>query len=331
MPVEHDKPSPVSLIVGCGFVGRVLARKLLARGDRVIGMTRTLASAGKLRKHGVEPVIASVTDREAMRAAIDVLPGDEPVDVYYLVPPGRPSPGGPTPQQVVIDGAKNTLAALAGKQIRRIVVASSTAVYGQRDGEFVDADTPAEPIDERGQLLRDGEQAWLDADTNAGTNADTNTHTNADGDIPARIVRLAGLYGPGRIIGLRAVRDGAPIVGDPDAWLNLIHVDDAAELLIATMTSRAAAPVELGSDGTPVRRIAYYSHLAQRIGAPPVRVLDEATAARELNVPPERLRRTTSKRCDNVVTCERTGWLPQYPSYREGLDALVEETAKGKV
>ena len=94
---------------------------------------------------------------------------------------------------------------------------------------FDDDDLPRRPhpTDMRGRSLLEAESRWLAA------------------PIDSFVVRLAGLYGPDRIIGLAAVRDGAPIVGDPQAMLNLIHADDAATLLIAVL--EAAAPARIAT------------------------------------------------------------------------------------
>lgn len=312
MAAEHVSLSPAALIVGCGFIGRVLAARLLERGITVFGIVQSEATAAAIARIGVQPLIAPITQRLALLAAIKPALAHDSLDLYHLVPPGRPATtaDGITPDQVVLEGARNILTSIASASVRRIVVASSTAVYGQTTGEHVDADTPARAGDERSQLLIDGENIWLDHAAHA------------------HIVRLAGLYGPGRIIGMQAVRSGAPLVGDPQAWLNLIHADDAADLLLAMMTATNPGRIELGSDGSPVRRIEYYTTLARSLGVEPPRVVEASDAASTLGIAGDRLRKASSKRCDNVITCQRTGWLPRYPHFRDGLIASFEAMQK---
>ena len=312
MAIDHVALSPAALIVGCGFIGRVLAARLVAQNIAVFGIVRSEASAKSIAALGVQPLITPITQPLSLRATLKPALTFDSLDLYHLVPPGRPATTaeGITPDQVVLDGARNILAAVASTNVRRIVVASSTAVYGQTQGEHVDADTPAMASDERSQLLIDGENIWLDHAAN--------TH----------IVRLAGLYGPGRIIGMQAVRSGAPLVGDPQAWLNLIHAEDAADLLLALMTAKQPGRIELGSDGSPVRRIEYYTTLAKSLGAEPPRVVEAGDAASTLGITGDRLRKASSKQCDNIITCQRTGWLPRYPHFRDGLIASFEAMRK---
>jgi nucleoside-diphosphate-sugar epimerase len=301
--VESTGLAGDALIIGCGYLGRVLARLLQGHGVRVSGTCRTMERAAELAALGVRPLVVSVTQPvtfAALRPALEAAA----LDVFYLVPPGRPG-ASPSPRQVVLGGVAHLVRQLRHARVRRAILTSSTAVYGNTGGERVDADSPAEPHDERGKLLLQGEGLWLDA---------SERH---------HVVRLAGLYGPGRVIGLRAVRQGAPLVGNPEALLNLIHVDDAAALLLATATSPAAGRVEVGCDGHPVPRIAYYTHLATRLGIPPPSTLDDATAGVTLGLDTARLRLASSKALDNILTCRRTGWTPRYGNYRAGLDACL--------
>ena len=133
---------------------------------------------------------------------------------------------------------------------------------------------------------------------------------------------MAGLYGPDRVPSLNALREASPIVGDPNVLLNLIHIDDAAELMLAVADSPDASDIELGCDGNPVRRIEYYQHMTRRLGLPDPVVLDDRTAATSLGLNLNRLRQLTSKACDPAPTIERTGWSPKYPTYQHGLDAI---------
>ena len=226
------------------------------------------------------------------------------------MPPGRPT-GEVDPSRTVIHGAKSILSQLRQGDIRRIVMVSSTGVYGQSNGEVVTADTPPDPQSGRAEMLYEGEQVWLDS------------------DLDCRVVRLAGLYGPNRVVGLQAVQQNSALVGQGDAWLNLIHVDDAVALLVAVMQSETAAQIELGSDGTPVRRLEYYNALASRIGAPPIRMVDDEAELQSMGLDATRIRSSgLGKRCDPTITMERTGWSPLYPSYLEGFETLTEVVLK---
>ena len=295
-----------SLIVGCGYLGRVLASRLLERGQRVHGTVRQRSDAEALRRMGVMPLMLEVTKPLSFPAMAPAMRADT-LDVYYLVPPGRTG-GVPAPRQVILGGIAHITRQLRQAAVRRGVLVSSTAVYGNMTGGRVDADTTPQPNSERGRLLLEGENLWREQD---------------EAGHRWRVVRLAGLYGPGRIVGEKAVREGAPLVGDPEALLNLIHVDDAAELLIAAMGGSGAAGVELGADGHPVARMDYYAELAQRLSATPPRVIDDPAELRLLGLAPDRLRQSSSKACDPMPTCQRTGWSPRYATFKQGLDALL--------
>jgi len=292
-----------ALIVGCGYLGRTLTARLLQRGVTVFGTTRSESHAQELSRRGIRPMLVSVT-RPVTFAALRPAIESPSLDVYYMVPPGRPG-NDPSPRNVVLGGVAHMVKQLRHANVRRAVLVSSTAVYGHRAGQRVDADTPPQPNDERGQFLLRGEKLWLDAGP------------------MYYVVRLAGLYGPGRVIGLAGVRDGSPIVGDPRALLNLIHVDDAAQLLQAVMTAEQPGRVELGCDGRPVPRQEYYAHLASLLGVPPPAVLDAETAAAKLGLSAQRLRSASSKALDHIVTCQRTGWTPRYASFKEGVAAAI--------
>src|SRR5690606_15636879 len=129
------------------------------------------------------------------------------------------------------------------------------------------------------------------------------------------------------IIGKQALLDGAPIVGDARAMLNLIHVDDAAELLMAMVSSAGAGRIELGCDNHPVERLEYYTELAHRLGVSPPSVVSDERELAMLGLSVGRLARVSSKRCDNGVTGHRTGWSPRYGDFRAGLDALLTPLA----
>ncbi|MCC7412586.1 MAG: hypothetical protein IT495_13285 [Gammaproteobacteria bacterium] len=273
--------SPVTvLIIGCGYLGGALARIVHARGERVLASTRSAQRAGALASAGIETVhwdLDAGTGVDPFGGSI----GGTALRIVYLVPPGLRGAGTADP----LAALQRAMTRLRGENVASAVLASSTAVYGDRGGATVSADTPACPDDERGRRLVEMEAAWLSL-------------------MPAaRVVRLAGLYGPGRVIGRAGLQAGMPVGGDPDGWLNLVYVDDAARLL--DCMHRTPADIELGCDDQPVRRRDYYGHLASLLGTQ----LEFAGAVGE----------RLSRRCDNGPTRARTGWRPQAADYRRGL------------
>src|SRR4030095_16929794 len=124
------------LIAGCGYVGSALARLRIARGDRVFGLRRNPIDLPP----GVEPVSADL----AVSRSLADLPRDLDAVVYAAAPRGRDDA---FYRITYVDGLRNLLAAVAeqGQTPRRVIFVSSTAVYGQKRGEWVDETSPAEP------------------------------------------------------------------------------------------------------------------------------------------------------------------------------------------
>jgi nucleoside-diphosphate-sugar epimerase len=191
-----------------------------------------------------------------------------------------------------VDGLANVLAGLPPPG--RLVYVSSTGVYGQA-GDEVDESAPTEPADEAGRVVLEAERLLRRAGS------------------ALIILRFAGLYGPGRLIGAQRLRIGEPVPGDPDGWLNLIHVDDGARAVRAAAERGEPGTVYNVSDGHPVRRRDFYAHLAGLLGAPAPRFEPEP-GARAGN------RRVSSRRLR-----EELGVVPAYPSYVEGLAASVAD------
>jgi nucleoside-diphosphate-sugar epimerase len=307
--MSHDSNpqfARTSLIVGCGYLGSRLAQRLLADGATVYGTTRSETKARHLASLGIRPMLLSVTQPLTYASLTPALSA-ESLDVYYMIPPGKID-GSPSTRHVVLGGSAHMVKALKHAAPHRAVMVSSSAVYGQNTAKPVDADTPAEPSSERTQLLIQGEKLWLAA----------GTHFS--------VLRLAGTYGPDRVVGLKAVREGSPLLGNPEALLNLIHVDDAVSLLLAMTHSKSTGRIELGCDGHPIPRLEYYTYLANMIGVAPPIPMDSQTAAARLGLNPARLARSSSKALDNQLTCRRTGWQPAVPDFRTGLNNILNKT-----
>jgi nucleoside-diphosphate-sugar epimerase len=233
------------LIIGCGYLGRRVARRWVARGDDVLALTRSNERAAELRRFGVEPMIGDVTDP----ATLGVLP--EADTLLYAVGLDRTS--GKSQREVYVGGLENVVACVAGK-VRRFLYVSSTSVYGQNAGEWVDEGSTCRPETENGKVCLAAEQLLQSRIPNA------------------NILRLAGIYGPGRLMArVAALRAGLVLEGNPDAWLNLIHVDDAIAAILACEERGQLGGTYLVGDDRPCRRRDYYALLAALVGAPPPR------------------------------------------------------------
>ncbi|MGH8671100.1 MAG: NAD-dependent epimerase/dehydratase family protein [Burkholderiales bacterium] len=285
--------------MGCGFLGRVLARRLRAAGYAVFGTVRRASASDALVQDGVVPLIVDVSRPATFGTLRSLLDATRPLRVFYLVPPGTTAPGSTPDADHKANGITPVVEKLCTSPLHRAVLASSTGVYGETKGHSVSAETPVTPVSARAQRLFAIEQAWLGLGS------------------AARIVRLAGLYGPGRVIGLTALRAGRPIGGDPDGLLNLIHVDDAAALLQTVAECEGAGTFELGSDGNPIQRADYYGYLAEKLG-----VNCRFSAQGDTNAYG---RRSASRSCDNSSTRARTRWVPRYPDFRIALDGLLHD------
>ena len=279
------------LIIGCGYVGRRVAQRWVAAGDVVHALTRSEARADELRAIGVRLVIGDVTQRQS-------LAGLPHVDtVLYAVGLDRSSVK--SQREVYVDGLAHVLARIAATR-PKLIYLSSTSVYGQNAGEWVDESSELRPESENGRVCLDAERLLIDR-------------------LPAAmILRLAGIYGPGRLLArVAALREGRPLDGNPDGWLNLIHVDDIVMAILACERQGTPGATYLVSDDRPTQRREYYERLASLIGAPP------PTFAALSPDSPERLR--LNKRCRNWRLREEFGVPLRYPTIAEGLPAALSE------
>jgi nucleoside-diphosphate-sugar epimerase len=282
------------LILGCGYLGHRVARRWLAAGDWVYALTRRAERAAGWRGEGIRPIVADVTRPETL----DDLP--EVDTVLYAV--AHDPASGLTRPATYLHGLQNVVGALQPK-FRRLIYISSTGVYGDRQGGWVDEETPCEPQRDAGQACLDAER-WLEG------------HSLAE---RAVILRLAGLYGPNRIPRKDALLAGDPIDAPQHGFLNLIHVDDAVEAVLVAADADLHLPRRyLVSDGAPVERSEYYAELTRLIGAPPPRFRIPGTQTSA------HARAGADKRISNARMLAELKVPLRFPSYREGLRAIVE-------
>ena len=277
------------LIFGCGYLGGRVAKLWLAHSHQVAALTRRAQTAGELHLQGIEPIIGDVTRPETLKA----LPRADSV-VYAI---GLDRTSGASMRSVYVDGLANVLAQLPPP--RRFIYVSSSSVYGQSDGACVDEDSPTEPHEDSGRIVLEAErllQARLPE---------------------AIILRFAGIYGPGRLLRQKTIQAGEAIVGAADKWLNLIHVDDGAQAVLAAIERGQPGRVYNICDDQPVRRREFYLELARCLGAPAPRFVEPAP---HRPMPPHEM---GHRRIRNRRLREELGVALQFANYQEGLRASM--------
>jgi len=229
------------LIVGCGDIGRRTGRRLVARGEEVVGLVRSEASAAAATADGCHAVAADL-DRGG-----DAQRPEAGGTLYWFAPP--PPRGRQDPR------LRDYLAGIpAGEEPGRVVLISTSGVYGDRGGEWVtEADRPA-PSSDRGHRRLDAERVLTDW---AGAH-----------DVDIVILRVAGIYGPGRLP-LERLERGEPILDPADSGVtNRIHAEDLAAICARAGEADAPAGIYNVADGAPCPMAEYFDAVADAAGLP---------------------------------------------------------------
>jgi nucleoside-diphosphate-sugar epimerase len=277
------------LIVGCGYVGGRLAELLADDGRPVFGLKR---SPGTLPA-GVTGIAADVSEPATLVGLPPSLDG-----LVYAVAPRNGSDG--AYRTAYVEGLRNVLQAVSaqGDPPARVILVSSTGVYGQSDGGWVDEDTPPAPADSSGQIVLEGERVALGAD---GIGV---------------VLRLGGIYGPGRTRTVERVLNGEAGCPGPDRYGNRIHRDDAARALHHLLDMPEPDAVYIGVDAEPAPLRDVYRWIADRAGVP------DPCQAGEPEGWDATGRRATNKRCSSGRLV-RSGFDFSYPTYREGYAPFI--------
>jgi nucleoside-diphosphate-sugar epimerase len=280
------------LVAGAGWLGSAIARGLLASGARVVALRRDPAALGPLQAAGAVPLSVDLAEPGAARripAGVDAIvacqsSGADTVDGY---------------RAAYVHANRALLEAAERLRVGAFVYTGSTGVFGQRDGSDVSEATPPAPSGPTGEVLVEAEEAVLAA---------------ARLGVPARIVRLSGLYGPGRTGIVERVRAGRLALGPgDDAWMNFCHLEDAVAFVRAALERGEPGRVYHGSDAAPARRREVVEWIAARLGIP------ATTAAAPAQGP--------NRRILSEWTRAALGVEPRYPSFREGLAAALPQAA----
>jgi nucleoside-diphosphate-sugar epimerase len=290
---------PPTLIIGCGYTGRRIAARLGADSTRVAAMVRSASSASRLAQSGIETTVA---DLDA--APLPELPLRDS-RVFYLAPP--PDTGTVDTRMLNFLDACETQG-----QPSRILYFSTTGVYGDCGGDWVEEDRPLNPGSDRARRRADAEdrlRAW---------------HRATGGELV--ILRVAGIYGPGRLP-LERLRKKLPLIRESEApFTNRIHVDDLAAAAVAAMTQAADGAVFNASDGHPSTMNDYFNRIADLAGLPRPPVVSRADAAAALS-PGMMSYMQESRRLSNRALTRDLGLRLVYPTLDVGLPACLEAAA----
>jgi nucleoside-diphosphate-sugar epimerase len=267
------------LIAGCGYVGRAAAKLFVDSGWDVSGWVRTDQMGGRVGEGEISLKAVDITNLDAVRHNAFVAN----VVVHCA------SSGADSYRHVYQDGAANLSACFPGA---RLIFTSSTSVYAQRDRSLVTEESPAEPDSADARTLREAEEIVL-----------------KNGGI---VLRVAGIYGPGRSFLLRSTMNGTAAA--TDRIVNQVHRDDVASAIFFIGQCQTINPPRIFNvvDDTPAPRAEILAWLSERLNLP----LPASLA------PAEQKRGRSNKRVSNAKV-RALGWAPTYPSYREGFDQSV--------
>ncbi len=231
------------LIVGCGDIGLRVAALHRASGDEVVGVVRSQASARKLQDAGVQPLVTDLDSRGAVtpEGRFDV--------VYHFMPP---------PPHGDHDGRTAALLQTL-PPFPRLVYMSTTSVYGDHGGEWVDESTPVNPSNQRGRRRLDAERQLM-------------TWGDANGVVIV-ILRVAAIYGPGRLP-LDRLREGTVAIRPEEAApSNRIHADDLATVCVAAAARAKHGDIFNCADGAPSSQAEFLMTLSELAGTPPPKLI----------------------------------------------------------
>ncbi len=288
------------LIVGCGYVGLPLGAELVRRGHEISGLRRSALAEAELKAAGITPLHADITRPETLARL--------PRDFDWVVNCSASGGGGADDyRKVYLDGNRNLRAWLADSAVKKFVYTSSTSVYAQNDGSIVTETSPVAPEADTSRVLVETEKLLLEA--------------VAERKFPAVILRVAGIYGPGRGYAFKQfLRGDARIEGDGLRVLNMVHRDDLIGIVIAALERGEPGQIYNAADNEPVSQRKFYDWLAAELKQPlPPQVASDAEVWRKRGV--------TDKRVSNAKLRAELKYEFQFPDFRAGYAAEIARLA----
>src|SRR5882724_1463153 len=236
------------LVVGCGYIGMPLGAELSRLGHEVIGLRRTSIAGAEMDSAGISPLKADITKLNELTRL--------PSDFDWVVNCVASSGGGADAYRAVyLQGNRNLIEWLRPNLPGKFIYTSSTSVYGQTDGSWLDEDSPTEPATETSKILVETENVLLNTAPHEG--------------FPAVVLRVAGIYGPDRGHYFKQFKSGeARISGNGGRLINMIHRDDVVGAIIAALNKAGTGRVYNAVDDEPVTQHDFFQWLATSLGKP---------------------------------------------------------------
>jgi nucleoside-diphosphate-sugar epimerase len=283
-------------ISGFGDIGGRVAKIHLTRSDTVYALTRSPVKTKDIIGLGVKPVMGDLDDATSLTA----LPTRD-CFLYHFAPP--PASG------QVDTRLRNLLNAIAPERLpKKIILISTTAVYGDCQGAWINEQTPTNPQTDRGKRRLHGEQLLLSWSGNH--------------DVPAVILRVGGIYGANRLP-IERLRKGLPILKEElSPFTNRIHEDDLAEICVVAAGRAPAGAIYNVSDGKPGTMSRYFKDIAAALDLPQPPEVDMEEAKRVLSAGMLSYLRE-SRRIDNNKLINELKVTLKYPDFAAGLAACI--------
>jgi len=295
------------LIVGCGYVGLPLGAELARRGHEVFGLRRSALAEAEMKAAGITPLHADVTQPDSLKSL--------PREFDWVVNCSASGGGGADDyRKVYLEGNRHLLAWLGDSPPKKFIYTSSTSVYAQNDGSVVTEASPTEPEADTAKVLVETEKLLLDA---ASGSCGRSLHQK----FPAVILRVAGIYGPGRGHAFKQfLRGEARIEGDGARWLNMIHRDDLIGVIIAALERGVPGEIYNAADSAPPRQAEFFAWLAAELKKPmPPKIPADAEVWRKRGV--------TNKRVSNAKLRAELKCEFRFPDFRTGYAAEIARLA----
>ncbi len=288
-----DMTSQHLMALGCGYTARRMGKQLLEKGWLVSGTSRQEAGAERLGLLGIQGHVFDGT------AALPEGAFDGVTHILVSIPPSGEGD---------MSLEKNLSALADCKTLQWVGILSTTGVYGDAEGAWIDESYPPAPLTAANEARLEMENDWL--------------AFGAAHDVAVQVFRLPGIYGAGRsVLGRLRMGRAMRIIKEGQVF-NRIHVDDIIAACRLGMARPEAGPVFHIADGAPAAAEEVTAYGAELLGLP----VPPAVPINEAGLPPMALHfYAECKRLDISKARKELGFEPLYPSYREGLAAILEE------